>query len=270
MIFFIEFIVIISIMLIATYTGYKYATKKLNTTLIFVFASIAVALISIKNIAIWIPLYLYLPRLFGLYMDILQAFGAVLIGLAYPLMKEKARQRILFVVFVIVFIFYMSFDKIYLITHDIKYAQFESREKEGVVMQSKYFTCLPASVSTILKHWGIDAKEGELAYLARTTARGTDSYHMIYAIEQLGKKQKLSAYLQNITFEELKNLPQPCILTVYFSTSKRNIPHAVVFFGKNGNKLILGDPLYGRREIDKKELFEKYSWKGETLQIWQN
>ena len=269
MIFVIEFLVILIIMVIAAWIGYRYTNKKQKTLSVFLLAVLGVILICIKNVALWVPIYMYMPKLFGMYMDILQALGAVLVGVSYPLMKEKARQRILFGVFVLIFVFYMSFDKLYLVFQNSDYTRLTGKERDGVILQSRGYTCFPASVATALKYWNLKVTEKDAAYLARTTPRGTDSYRMIYAIEQLGKEKNLSARLKTISLQQLDNLKQPCILTVYISTSAREIPHAVVFLGKQQHEYIIGDPLHGRLAITRDILLKSYSWAGDILYIEQ-
>lgn len=264
MVWFIEWIVTAVVIVASSYSGYLFATRSKNNLLSYVLAGVGVCLVSAKSIALWIPFYAYLPRMYGMYMDILQALGAILIGVAWYLMKNISRQRILWAVFTVLFLSYMLFDKTYLFLHGEKIRNLEGKYERGVVRQSTGFTCYPASIATILKHWKIEASEGDVAYLARTTPRGTDPFRILYAVELLGESKNLQAWPDRISINELDEVKDPIVLIVFLG----KIPHAIVYFGKEGENYVIGDPVSGKRAISKSYLVGDYLWAGDVLKVY--
>ena len=113
---------------------------------------------------------------------------------------------------------------------------------DAVCRQSTFYNCGPASAVTALHRLGIEATEGELAILARTSPLfGTELDGLQRAIEAKG------ALCQVRRFGAVADLAEyPAALTVI----KLNVyvHHFVAVLEVTPDKVVLGDPLAGRTE----------------------
>ena len=120
-------------------------------------------------------------------------------------------------------------------------------DANGICRQGTTFTCGPAAAVTALRALGFAAEEGELARLARTTPMmGTQGDLLAHAIRQRHHTAKLDcAYRYFDSLEALKGGGR----TVVLMTSGLLSDHYVAILAVNADRVVLGDPLRGRREM---------------------
>lgn len=86
-------------------------------------------------------------------------------------------------------------------------------DANGVVKQSTDFTCVPASLTTLLRHQGIEADQREVTGHLGTTIFGTYPW----MISRAGKRYGFQMSLERLDFEELYRSPDPLLLHNKFS-----------------------------------------------------
>lgn len=145
-----------------------------------------------------------------------------------------------------------------LMYHDLK--KLSSRfDSDGICHQSTGYTCGPASAVTALKKIGIEAKEGNLAILFRTTPlTGTDGECIRKGIEEKYNSQGIECDRKYCARpQELSTIKGAMIVQTCHSFM---VDHYVAILEVGEDGVILGDPLFGKRKLS-------YS---EFRKIWRN
>jgi hypothetical protein len=127
-----------------------------------------------------------------------------------------------------------------------------------VCRQSTGSTCGPACVATLLKRFGINATEEELARECHTTAGGTENWYMARVLRSHGLHVEYRILPAPPT-----SLPIPSIAGVRVGGSG----HVVTVLGQTDKLYLIGEPFTGRREISKKDVFIKYQFTGFFLVV---
>ncbi|MGV3719791.1 MAG: cysteine peptidase family C39 domain-containing protein [Actinomycetota bacterium] len=112
--------------------------------------------------------------------------------------------------------------------------------------------CGPAALAAICRHFGITAREGEIAGLAGTTLSGTSMLGLQRAAEAKG----LAVSARRVSPAELRSLPRPCLL--FFHEG-----HFAVLTGVQGQSFYVADPSLGQRVWP--EAYLRRYWRGEVL-----
>ena len=139
------------------------------------------------------------------------------------------------------------------------WSQLYHKEKQGWVLQSSGFSCVPASLCNLMAQEGLQLKESDLARELKTSMKGTHLTSVLYWL----KKHKFDAeriVLNPDTTTELSN----CIVTIDHPATGPD-SHAAYLHTMNVDLVQLVDPLSGIKEM-KREDFLKV-WKGQVLRL---
>lgn len=124
--------------------------------------------------------------------------------------------------------------------------------RDGVCIQSTA-SCGAASVATILKHYGIDSTEREIALECYTYVAGTENWYLARALRRRGL---------SVTFRVEDRLPDvlpaPCIAGVHMGAAG----HFITILEHNGDEYVVGDPLSGRATYSSKEILQELRFTG--------
>ena len=136
------------------------------------------------------------------------------------------------------------------------WSQFQNRWSEDVCLQSSESSCGPASAATLLRHFGKEATELELAQAAFTTRRGTENWYLIRAIRHHG----LNVHYE-VTEPGLEHVQFPAIAGVKLN-EVGGAGHFITLLGKKGGNFVVGDPSSGREELPSQLMNERYDFTG--------
>lgn len=128
----------------------------------------------------------------------------------------------------------------------------------GVTIQTEYYTCMPSALATVLRRWGIEASEGELAYRLRTSFQGTSPVTVPGAVREIGRGVALDARIVDSTFEELLRIDRPAILVGKVGA----VRHAVALMALDEREVVIGDPLKGPVRSRREDLARHFKWNG--------
>ncbi len=138
---------------------------------------------------------------------------------------------------------------------------FTGQWKDGVCLQSSGVTCFPASIATVLDHYGASYKmggagfraeaESRLARASNTSDHGTEPWQALRCMRGEG-------LLVECVEAGIDSVPAPSIIVVYLGTTQ----HAVVYFGKKNGKYEFGDPLRGKVSLTLSEFLNRCEFKG--------
>jgi hypothetical protein len=133
----------------------------------------------------------------------------------------------------------------------------------GMVYQSSNVSCAAASAATILRTFGIEKTEKEMAHLFGTTVGGTSDAQVIYGMRQIG----FSCNKVEIADLNPEKLQPPAMIFVdnQFTGPES---HAVAYMGPSEGKIEIWDPLEGRRLFRKDELAR--IWHGRGIEIQES
>lgn len=130
-------------------------------------------------------------------------------------------------------------------------------DPEGVCLQSTDYTCGPAAAVTALRRLGIDAQEGRLAILARTTRfTGMPGDLLCMAIRKTHGVQCRCVCLQDV--DELRG-KEPFIAVVKYSFL---VDHYVTVLHVGDSIVQIGDPLCGQTEMLREEFSREWRHSG--------
>ncbi len=139
-------------------------------------------------------------------------------------------------------------------------ADYEALENDwinGICRQSSNATCGPASAATILRHYGIETTEQELARECFSYIGGTEIWYIARALQNRDV---------NCQFMILKDtpydLPYPSIAGIDIGSG-----HFITILDKEDDMYILGDPLIGRKRIKEENIFRRINFTGFFLVI---
>ncbi|MBI4712847.1 MAG: hypothetical protein HY762_06070 [Planctomycetes bacterium] len=136
-------------------------------------------------------------------------------------------------------------------------------DRNNVCMQSTGFTCGPASAVTLLKCYGIDSTEIEMARLSHTRYRiGVELAPLGRAVALKARTSGLDTDIVNADWPTLKIIT-PCIVDVKWQPSY--IDHIIVVLKADESGVLVADPLTGRMKYPKQEFLN--IWRGSAIVI---
>jgi len=138
-----------------------------------------------------------------------------------------------------------------------------SQYADAICRQSTDYTCVAASLVTLLTAHGIPATENEMAKLSLTeVGNGTTDTRAVYALERKLAGQPVRVQYRRLDYDELQRVPLPCLVPLkwgYYSS------HMVPVLSLTETHIVLGDPLSGRQEMLRAD-FEP-EWLGRAIYV---
>ena len=127
-----------------------------------------------------------------------------------------------------------------------------------VCLQSTPSTCGAASTATILKLFGADVTESELAAEAHSYAGGTEAWYLARAARSRGF---------DVNFEFNPGFSPEDGLPAVVGVRLGYIGHFIAILGQERDKFVIGDPLHGRELLSREELEQRYDFTAFHMQI---
>lgn len=135
--------------------------------------------------------------------------------------------------------------------------------KDGVSIQSEGYTCGPASVATILHHYGIETSEEEVSRNVYLTSHGTEPWYLARYLRLRELRVRFVPVLSNP-----RDLPVPCIAAVRLG-GKNGVGHFLTVLEKTDASYTFGNPLGGRFEWTKDFTPKNYYFVGIVLHVYK-
>ncbi|GMU54569.1 MAG: hypothetical protein AMXMBFR33_37150 [Candidatus Xenobia bacterium] len=127
-------------------------------------------------------------------------------------------------------------------------------DADGVCLQNSSYTCGPAAAVTVLRRLGVEADERPLALECGTCpATGTPCDQLAEGIERL--YPEVECRFQR--FEQASDMPVDTLAVVRLGPF---VDHYVAVLEVSSDRVVLGDPLDGKRTMSHLEL--EASWRG--------
>jgi hypothetical protein len=152
----------------------------------------------------------------------------------------------------------------YYALHCLRLYRLDGRVVNGVTLQSKGYSCVPASLATLLRRWGYEITESEAAFALHTTRRrGTDLKEIPRALERLCPGAGMQAILIHTDFEELRRLDVPVLLQGWIAYN----PHSTALLGMTDTEVIVGDPISGIVRCTPERWKRTSRWNGDAVLV---
>jgi len=195
--------------------------------------------------------------------EVLYAGSFVLVGVLSARYLNTSSRRVIFLVFTIVLSYFTLADHIFFAAAAGKVQSLDGKTTRGVTLQSTGYSCVAASLATVLRRWGIECTEGEIAYTARTSFRGTSVPRVPGAVRKLGAAKNLQAKVIKTTWDELRAFDVPCLL----STEYENISHCSALVGLDDKWVVTGEPLAGLIVQEREKYEKEWKWDGRAVVV---
>ncbi|MGE3109391.1 MAG: cysteine peptidase family C39 domain-containing protein [Phycisphaerales bacterium] len=136
--------------------------------------------------------------------------------------------------------------------------------RDGICRQTTGYTCVAASMVTMLRAHGIDASETEMARLAYTQVGGgaTDS-RTIWALERKLAGTPFRPVYHRLDARGIVHARKPCMVQLDWGFF---VSHMVPVLDASDDTVVIGDPLNGRREITMKDFMKEWKRQAITLE----
>lgn len=128
----------------------------------------------------------------------------------------------------------------------------------GICLQSTPSTCGAASTATILKHYGVDVTEADLAAEAHSYAGGTEAWYLARAARSRGF---------DVAFVFSEGFAPEVGLPAVVGVRLGSVGHFIPILGREGDRFIVGDPLRGRELLSRGEMDRRYEFTGFHMRI---
>jgi hypothetical protein len=130
---------------------------------------------------------------------------------------------------------------------------------KNVCIQSTLATCGPASLATILRARGIEARERDIARAAHSYRGGTEAWYLAREARARGLRA---------TFRREAGFPGqvrwPAIVGVKVEDG---LGHFIPFLGREEGRFLVGDPMIGPERLTREELERRYRFTGFALEL---
>ena len=129
--------------------------------------------------------------------------------------------------------------------------------KDGICLQTTGSTCGPAAAVTVLSQLSIEAQESDLAIMSKCTLeRGTTCEQLARAIKKLYGKKGIECSI--CEFNSIEQLKESCPIIAAIKLSSV-VGHYTVVLEVTDDKVIVGDPIAGKKEWSYEYFRNKWS-----------
>ncbi|MFH1422915.1 MAG: cysteine peptidase family C39 domain-containing protein, partial [Planctomycetota bacterium] len=168
-------------------------------------------LLALNLLSILFVEHFYLLLAESFFAELLYGCSFYIIGIISRIASDTSFRRIISLLF-FVLLSYLTFADDLLYNDEIRFLQ--GKVVDGVTKQSTSYSCVAASLSTLLRQWGLEYTEGDTAYALRTRLTGSRMSRVPLAVHKLGEVKKLQAKVIRTNWDELRKLDVPCLLSV--------------------------------------------------------
>ena len=129
---------------------------------------------------------------------------------------------------------------------------------DDVCLQSSQSTCGPASAATLLRQFGVDASESELARDSFSSSSGTEAWYLARAIRSRGVEVRFRFV------DKVEEVVAPAIIGIQFPNG---FGHFIALRERKGEQMSIGDPLIGPETLHSSELLARGEFTGFALEL---
>lgn len=139
----------------------------------------------------------------------------------------------------------------------------EDLRRDGVCLQSTGSTCGSCSSSTLLRRFGYDVAEKQVAWEAHSSGTGTENWYLARVFRRRGLKTEF-IITKNTKRDQI---PYPSIAGVVVNVQNGGFGHFIAVLDKEGVEYIIGDPLFGKMRVPENQIGGKFVFTGFFLKV---
>lgn len=157
-----------------------------------------------------------------------------------------------------------AFDLTHYFTH-LNHRFLSDTNAPHLTAQSSDYSCVPTSMANLLRLYGVQATEREMAKLSLTHSGETGGTNLagVYYGLQTKAEGRYQVVIRRLSIDELKQLPHPAMITkklhLFFY-------HSWLYLHYDGEKFHIYDPLLGRVMFYGEEILSQY-WRGDAVYL---
>ena len=190
------------------------------------------------------------------FIELTAAGMGLLAGAFYGIICNKNKiYRILITVFLCVWIYIPYVKSVAL---PIPESDFSDNWSNNVCLQTTLSSCGPSCAATLLKDFGIDVSEKQLAKSCFTYQGGTEIWYIARVFRKYGFE---------VEFKKLSDLPSSLPAPSIAGVKIGKLGHFIPLIARKKDLYIVGDPLIGRKSYTKSELLKRYKFTGFYMMI---
>ncbi|NJN49008.1 MAG: hypothetical protein HC805_03455 [Alkalinema sp. RL_2_19] len=186
-------------------------------------------------------------------------------GVGYAICWQTARHQIRYLVLVGVLglICFTGVESYFLSPIHAQLAN--TLRPNGVYRQSGDSSCAPAALATLFLRWNMPAvTESVAAKYAGTSRLGTSMPQVLQAVQKLN----MDGIELSPTWEQMRRINRPGILSVWQFNGGRRLSHAVALMAMTNDRAIIADPARGQYVgVDRAEFARM--WRQEYLPVYR-
>ncbi len=139
-----------------------------------------------------------------------------------------------------------------------------TRMDRGVCIQSTHYTCVAASLVTLLHAYGVETSETEMARLTQTERNfGATDSRAVRGLQRRLADADLTIHYESMDYARLCEVPMPCVVPINW---RYYVSHMVPVLSADADTVLLGDPLHGVRRCSAEEFRTVWRRRGIYLQ----
>lgn len=178
---------------------------------------------------------------------------ALLLTIAFFHMPRSRRALYLGLGLIPFILFFMTIYQAYAFDYETLH---EDKTKEGYFLQSTGFTCGPATGATVLKIFGIDCNEKELAFKGKTTPMtGMNEFLLKNILNEIFTEKKINIKAVVKSYDSITDIDKkyPIIVTINYNFFAA---HWIIHLSEVENSVKIFDPLKGIDFYSKEKMKE--------------
>jgi hypothetical protein len=143
-------------------------------------------------------------------------------------------------------IVYFLFGGVWMVLPDVRPYERESRTSQGVTLQSRPDTCVPAACATALRKLGIPTTEGEMCHVVMARpGRGSTLARAAYGLRKHLARRGIDVVLKNLDADEVVWTARPSRPVLVVIRSSLAADHMVVVLGRLRDGVVIANPSPG-------------------------
>lgn len=140
----------------------------------------------------------------------------------------------------------------------------DNLQPNGVFLQTSASSCAPSALANILRLWGLDATESNVAKLAGTNRLGTSMPQIIVAAQGFG----MDGIELSPTWEQMRQINRPGVLASWLQSDTAKEAHAIALQGMSEDAVVIADSSFGEIYQVSRPQFETI-WRKEYVPIFR-
>ena len=169
----------------------------------------------------------------------------LMVGILWSGRAFRRLHRAAILMIVLGFVYFL-FGGVWMILPDVRPYERETRTKQGVTLQSRPDTCVPAACATALRRIGVPTTEAEMCHVVMAKpGRGSTLARAAYGLSHRLAHLAVTVSLRDLDLDQVLALASPSRPVLVVIRSNIAADHMVVVLGREPRGVIIANPSPG-------------------------